>query len=247
MGLWVAWQMRQAAAPPAFLIQPAQSPAPKSILDGRHGAGHIASPEVRECAIFPQAAKAEGREAAMFKKLRLATLTLLLGSCGCSTMSNTEGGTLLGAGTGAALGAAIGRNPMAAVVGGIGGALVGNVIGHNADRNEQRARVEGELHAQAIHQAQRQLSKHDIIQMTREHQPTEIILNQIRTTNSVYELTADDLRELGANGVNQAVIIEMQNRSPRRLVRMTAPPPVVIVEEPAPRVSVGVGVGRRWR
>lgn len=66
-------------------------------------------------------------------------IVITTGLSACAGMSNTESGTLIGAGTGAVAGGVItGGNP----IGVIGGAAVGGIIGHEvgADRDGYRRR-----------------------------------------------------------------------------------------------------------
>jgi hypothetical protein len=93
----------------------------------------------------------------------------------------------------------------------------------------------------------------------------QVIINQIRSTGSTFQLSASDLDYLKSCGVPDRVVIEMQNAKPvavvpgpRRVV-IHEPPPAVIYERPAPvyvvpayrpRPYVGVtyihGHGRCW-
>jgi osmotically inducible lipoprotein OsmB len=66
----------------------------------------------------------------------IGIIVLTTGLSACAGMSNTERGTLVGAGTGAVAGAVItGGHP----VGIIGGAAVGGIIGHEVgERQDER-------------------------------------------------------------------------------------------------------------
>jgi hypothetical protein len=80
-----------------------------------------------------------------------------------------------------------------------------------------------------------------------------VIINQIRTTGSTYQLSTEDLKQLRANGVSDNVIKEMQNRHPNAYRRpryvvgppgppvFVAPPPPVYIVGPPPPPSFGVG------
>jgi osmotically inducible lipoprotein OsmB len=74
----------------------------------------------------------------MTKTIKIFSIIVLTtGLSACAGMSNTERGTLIGAGTGAAVGAVVtGGHP----VGVVGGAAVGGVIGHEIGENEDRRR-----------------------------------------------------------------------------------------------------------
>jgi hypothetical protein len=179
---------------------------------------------------------------------------------GCSSMSNTGKGALAGGGLGAGAGALIdratgGKGGAGAVVGGITGAVLGGAIGNDMDQREKatlQARAdEAEAHASA---SARQLGMADVMQMAKEGQSDDVIINQIRTTGSTYTLSAEDLRMLRANNVSDPVIICMQNQRPDRHPRgrlvaipphppvIYAPPPPVYVVGPPPPPVFGVGV-----
>jgi uncharacterized membrane protein len=183
-------------------------------------------------------------------RLALASVLPALCLCGCSTMNNTEGGAaaggLLGAGTGALIGHATGHTGAGALIGAGVGALSGGLLGHAVDESEKRA----ELAAAA---ARGPLGITDIVQMAQAHVSDEVIISQIRTTGSVFRLSANDTIWLKQQGVSDAIVTEMlasANRIPRR-VYSAAPvygEPVYVVEPPPPPVSVGVGFGwhGRW-
>jgi len=192
--------------------------------------------------------------------LALAIAALLPFATGCSTMSNTGKGALaggaIGAGTGALIGqAAGGKAGPGAVIGGAIGALTGGAIGNEEDRREREV-----LHDR-VHQAEAQaaatrnhLGIADVMQLAKDGQSDDIIINQIRTTGSTYDLSTEDLRMLRANGVSDTVIKEMQHHRPNayRRPRYVAgpppviygpPPPVYIVAPPPPPPPVAFGVG----
>jgi len=131
-------------------------------------------------------------------------------------------------------------------VGGIAGAVLGGAIGNEEDRREKAAmesRVQN-AETQQANAAATQLNIEEVIAMTQAKHSDELIINQIRTTNSTYLLTSQDLSRLSSSGVSDKVIMEMQNRRtetayrPARLPRhvMVAPPPPerVYILQPAP-------------
>jgi outer membrane lipoprotein SlyB len=169
---------------------------------------------------------------------------------GCATQ--TETGALAGAGIGGLGGAAIGslaHAPVAgAAIGAAAGALTGAAVGNSEDRKQERA-------AAAAAQA-RALGMTDVAQMAQQGVSEAIIINQIRTSPTIFHLSATDITWLRENRVSDAVIAEMQNtalRQPRRVyvegAAVYQPAPVVVYEEPPP-VGVGIGIGythyRRW-
>jgi outer membrane lipoprotein SlyB len=184
-----------------------------------------------------------------WKALSALLFTPALFLTGCATQ--TETGALAGAGLGGLGGALIGsavHAPVAgAAIGAAAGAVTGAAVGNAEDRKEARQQYATAVAAAAQAQSQ---GMSDIVQLTRQGTPDNIIINQIRTSPVVYNLAANQIQWLRDNGVSTAVITEMQTtamRAPRRVY--VDGPPVVVVEEPPPPV-VGVGFGytryRRW-
>lgn len=201
---------------------------------------------------------------------RLATLAVgaagLLGT-GCSTMNQTEKGTLaggaIGAGLGTLIGSASGNPKTGAVVGGLLGAGTGALIGNEADRKDDEAR---QVRQAAVHQEYRDAQPAriaEIIDLTRNGQDETVILNHIRSSRMTFVLSVDDLNTLKANNVSPRVIAAMQNNS-GAVVTTTAPPKTVVVREqvivrepppvvfvdpyhrPPPPPVVFVGARGRW-
>ena len=94
----------------------------------------------------------------------------------------------------------------------------------------------------------------DVVYLAQQHVTDEVIITQIRTTHSVFQLSAGDTVWLKQQGVSDAVVQEMlatATRYPRRVYSATPvySQPVYVVEPPPP-VAVGVGFGythyRRW-
>jgi len=165
---------------------------------------------------------------------------------GCA--NNTETGALAGAGIGGLGGAIVGsavRAPVAgAAIGAAVGGLTGAAIGNDKDRQEARAVAQAQARA---------LGLTDVAQMAMQAVPDDIIINQIRTSPTIFHLSTTDITWLRENRVSDTVIREMQltaTRLPRRVYvegGVYQPEPVVVVEPPAP-VGVGVEFGyrRRW-
>jgi hypothetical protein len=183
-------------------------------------------------------------------RLLLAALMLM---SGCESMSPTDrgvvGGGALGATAGGLIGAATRTNPVVgALAGGILGATAGGLIGNEVERSEQRQAMR-----QAAANAPPPLSLTDIASLTQHGTSDGIIINQIRTTGSVYRLTAAQIEWLQQSGVHEGVISEMQQTAYRAPRPVYGPPPVqpVYVVEPVyappPVVGVGFGWGRGWR
>jgi hypothetical protein len=163
---------------------------------------------------------------------------------GCASMNNTDKGALAGGTVGTVAGTAIGaatHHPLlGAVVGGLGGATTGALIGNSEDKAEAQRKDA----AQAYQLAQAQQNQYrmgiaDVIGMTRAGHNEVIIINQIRTTRSTFQLTPSDLDMLKQNGVSDRVIAEMQAARPLPgVIVQQGPPPAVIYDQPNPVVVV---------
>jgi hypothetical protein len=203
--------------------------------------------------------------AAKMNKIRMIIVpALVLATCGCAGMSNSEkgfvGGGLFGAGIGALAGAAL-HNPAAgAAIGGVAGAGIGGLAGAVKDNREEKAREAHDLAMVKAAQAQanaKRITVTDVIGMAQNHISDQIIINEIRSTNSNFDLRPEDITLLKANGVSDAVVLEMQTRHYQPIY--TTPNPVIvpapvyretiIYEEPRPVMGVGFGYYggcRRW-
>jgi Zn-dependent alcohol dehydrogenase len=168
---------------------------------------------------------------------------------GCQGMSHTDkgvlGGAAIGTGVGAAIGSATKNTGAGAVIGGLAGGLAGGLVGNSIDETEKRqeARLAA---AQAAQPPAPPLGLTDIVQMAQQRISDSIIIQQIRTTHSVYHLSPADLQWLNANGVSDAVVMEMQATATRAPKRVYGPPPVrerIVVVEPPPPVGIGIGFG----
>lgn len=170
------------------------------------------------------------------KKSTLLISGLLLASCGCSTMNNTErgavGGGVIGGLAGAAIGAASGHPGAGAAIGAGSGAILGGLVGNEEDRRERKA---------AAWAARNAVSVNDVVQMSQSRVGDDIIINQIYNSSTAFNLTSQDLIYLREQGVSDRVITAMQTARGYRVVR---PSGVVIVDPPPPPpVSVGIGFG----
>jgi uncharacterized membrane protein len=181
----------------------------------------------------------------------LAAALALVGQSGCASMNNTEKGTLAGGGLGAGAGAIIGsvtHHPLAGTaIGGALGAVAGGLTGHAIDESERKQ--DAKLAAATAPPPSGPMTVADVAQMARDHISDEVIINQIRTTGTIFQLTMADITYLKENGVSDMVIAAMQNtvyRYPRRVytpVPVYQPAPVVVVEPAPPPPPIGVGVG----
>lgn len=182
-------------------------------------------------------------------RLLRAALVPCLFASGCACMSNTEKGAatggILGFGTGAIIGQATGHPLLGALLGTTLGTVGGAAVGNHIDRREQRQA------AMAAANAPPRLSLTDIAGMAQSHISDTLIINQIRTTGSVYRLGAEHIQWLKASGVSDAVVAEMQATATRPAQRVFSPtpvygpPPVYVVQPAPPPVSFGVGFSTR--
>jgi Glycine zipper len=189
------------------------------------------------------------------KRLKSAWMAAFFLTCGCSSMSDTEKGAglggLIGAGTGAVIGNATGHTGAGALIGAGVGAVSGGLIGHAVDEDKKQtdAKVAAAMAAQ-----QGPMGITDVVYLAQQHVSDDLIITQIRTTHSVFQLSANDTVWLKQQGVSDAVIQEMlatASRYPRRVYSAAPvyPQPIYVVDPAPPPVAVGVGFGyygHRW-
>src|SRR5262245_10902593 len=174
----------------------------------------------------------------------LACLCLMTG---CETTRTAQGagvGGLIGGGVGALAGAASGQPLAGAAIGAGAGGILGAAVGNDIDVKERRQREHALAVAQAradqaeARQALPQLGLTDVQRMSAQGIGDEVIINQIRTTGSVFSLSAADIEWLKTNGVSAGAIVEMQTSRPRPVAAgprvINQPAPAVIVREPVP-------------
>lgn len=192
------------------------------------------------------------------KKLLCLGLVVLAGG-GCSSMNNTQagalGGGLIGAAAGTIVGAATGHPGAGAAIGTAAGAGIGALAGHSQDKAEAR-QAKAQADAAAAYAATHPpMSIADVVSLTHSHVSPKLIIDQIRATNSYYNLTPADITYLQQQGVSEQVISVMISRRGPDAVYVQPRPTghVYVVEPPPPPVSVGLGVGfvsgprcRRW-
>ncbi|WP_020468964.1 glycine zipper domain-containing protein [Zavarzinella formosa] len=158
--------------------------------------------------------------------LMILGLLPFLGGC-AGTSQTTQGagiGALLGTGTGALLGSATGHTGTGALLGLGAGTIIGGAIGNEEDRREKNALIQAknEAEVRAAQQGTR-LGLTDVIQLSRQNLGDEVIINQIRSTHSTFQLSTEDLRSLKENGVSDRVVVEMQNARPERPETVVVP------------------------
>ncbi|HVJ81664.1 MAG TPA: glycine zipper domain-containing protein [Planctomycetia bacterium] len=190
-----------------------------------------------------------------------ATALVAVTGVGCQNMSHTEAGAGLGGLLGAGVGAAIadangGKAGKGALIGAAAGALGGGLIGNAEDKAEKR-QIVAQRDAAVQASARSTMGITDVVSMSQQQIGDQIIINQIRSSGTVYQLSPNDLAYLKQNGVSDAVVMEMQQTAARRPVvyRRSPPPPLIVHEAPVyvapapvyvvpgpppPRVSLGV-------
>src|SRR5207302_11161826 len=148
-----------------------------------------------------------------------------------------DGGALAAA-TGALIGHATGHTGAGALIGGAVGAVSGGLVGNAVDKSDERQAAM----VAAANGPQGPLGITNVAQLAQAHISDDVIISQIRSTGSVFRLSAEDVIWLKQNGVSDAVVVEMQATAARS-------PSAVYVVEPSPAPSVYVGYGyyrRRW-
>lgn len=136
------------------------------------------------------------------KIAKLGALCLLLAGC----ENNTETGALTGAGVGALSGGLIAGNATGAVVGGAIGAGAGALIGYGLDQADRDKMQQNSPNTLNRIDNKEQLSVDDVKEMAKNGLSDDVIIDQIKSTHSIYYLTADQIISLKKAGVSQKVI-----------------------------------------
>lgn len=174
-------------------------------------------------------------------RVLLAGLVIAGGSAGCATMNNTERGAAtgaaLGGGAGLVTGALLGAPKTGLAAGALLGGGAGALAGNHQDRKDERERevIQAQATATAEAQAQqRRMGIADVIDMTQKGHDEQVIIEQIKSTGSTFQLAGSDLDMLKANGVSPRVIGEMQRARPAPVTRVIRDPQptTVIYEQP---------------
>jgi hypothetical protein len=189
----------------------------------------------------------------MHRRWLLGVMLCCLPLGGCATNAGTGAtiGGLTGAAAGGLIGSRKGNALPGAVIGGALGAAAGGLIGHTQDKIEEKHKQE----LAAVTPGP--MTINNVINLTQQGVSEDIIINQIRSTGSVFMLTDTDLVTLKQYNVSDRVIQVMQDSSRRRVVRPVViedrpvivhePPPVVIVRDPPPPpIGVGFHYYRRY-
>ncbi len=193
-------------------------------------------------------------------KLKVLTLAMVVSTValtGCQypngEPNNTASGALIGGAMGAIAGAAIGgpRNGGAgALIGAAAGALTGGVIGNSMDQ-EQAAELQAQAPQTYVRVQQGQpLSISDIKALAAAKVSDDLIISQIRNSQTVFHLSTADIIDLHNSGVSENVINFMIN-SPSLVgndsaVQTTTVVPQMPPPPPSETVVVAPGPGYSW-
>ncbi len=139
--------------------------------------------------------------------LILGSLTCIL--CSCETKTGT--GALAGAGVGALAGGLIGGNATGALIGAGVGALAGGLVGAALDEQDRKIMQQNAPQTLQKIDSKQQLTIPDVVAMTKNGLSEEVIINQIKHTESIFHLTSDEIIELKNSGVSEKVIQCMIN------------------------------------
>jgi len=142
------------------------------------------------------------------KLILLVFLSFVLIITGCESMGQkTKGGALIGGVVGAAGGGIIGHQSghgwEGAAIGAATGAVAGGLIGNQMDKADQKAQEVNPNH----------LGMLQIVDMASKGVPDDVIIEEIRRTNSVYNLSSETITYLKDNKVGDKVIDEMLSTS----------------------------------
>src|SRR5688572_14630420 len=158
----------------------------------------------------------------MHNTLKLTLVTVLAaGISGCSSLpgSDKQQGAVIGGATGAAVGAAVSKNrALGAVIGGAVGAAGGYVIGANKDKitgkdNEEVAKAEqnSQINPATVEDARTATTadiNHDgfvtldeVVAMEQAGISDELMIERLRATNQVFELSPEQRQYLIDRGV----------------------------------------------
>jgi uncharacterized protein YcfJ len=172
-------------------------------------------------------------------------------------MSSTDkgilGGGAIGAGTGALIGSATGHTGAGAAIGTAVGAVSGGLIGNEIDENKKK--TDAQIAAVQAQQAPSRgpLGLAEVAQMAQQGISDAVIISQIRSTRSVYNLSPGDITWLKQQNVSDAVVMEMQATASRVVPvdgrvygRAYYAPDYYYAPPPPVAVGFGYTAVRRW-
>lgn len=157
----------------------------------------------------------------------------ILGLAGCSSLpgSDEQQGAVIGGATGAAVGAAVTKNrALGAVIGGAVGAAGGYVIGKNKEKITGDDSDDGQQEETAAVRAQQTPATPDqarsattadvnsdgfvtldeVVAMKQANLTDDQIIERLRATNQVFDLTEEQRRYLLDRGVSQNVVTQLE-------------------------------------
>lgn len=187
--------------------------------------------------------------------LTLTGAAILLTGCQNpdGTQNNTGSGALIGGVIGAIAGSAFGgprHGGEGALIGAAAGALGGGLIGNSMDQ-EQDARLRAEAPQTYVRVQQGQpLTIADVKALVKSRISDDVIINQINSTHTIFQLTATDIIDLRDSGVSDRVINYMISTLNNAGTVAAQPTTVVVQQEPPPAptdtIVVSPGPGYVW-
>lgn len=137
----------------------------------------------------------------MKRNIFAAGLIFSLALTGCANMgpkatTGAVAGGVIGAVGGGVIGHQMGSGPIGAAIGATVGAVAGGLIGDQIDKADQKAASNNSDH----------LPITSIVNMAKQGTPDDVIISEIKRTNSRYELTASIIDYLKENNVGNKVI-----------------------------------------
>lgn len=137
----------------------------------------------------------------MRKVLLASILVLAVALAGCQNMgpkatTGAVAGGVIGAVAGGVIGHQVGSGPIGAAIGATVGAVAGGLIGDQIDKADQKAVASNPNH----------IPIPAIVDMAKKGAPDDVIIGEIKRTNSVYELTSEIIDYLKKNNVGNKTI-----------------------------------------
>ena len=186
----------------------------------------------------------------------VAAASLMLGTIGCENLPGTpktQGAAIGGVG-GAAAGAAVAgehHRLLGAVLGGAIGAGGGYVVGANSDRLQQRdtagaqravqnAQTQPATAQQAVNASTADLNGDgfvtldEVIAMKQAGLSDQVMIDRLRATGQIFELTPEQQNQLRQAGVSDNVVRQMTDLNRDVRERLTGPQNNSIISQPAP-------------
>ncbi len=131
--------------------------------------------------------------------LIILVMIVLISGCetaGPKTTTGAVAGGLIGATAGGIIGHQSGAGLAGAGIGAAVGALSGGLIGNQLDKADQKARASNPNHLSVV----------SIVDMAQKGVPDDVIIDDIKNSNSVYHLTSEVITYLKNNKVSDKVI-----------------------------------------